>query len=128
MANYAQAVLNAMKLIEKGETPQAAWEKATIKLFGEGTSGQKKGCPKNAFLGLCEEGKIKGVRKGTYLVNSTLNKNKRYVLAALELLKKEQSIPEDQKAFWQRVPDTPNSENGQLDVLFTLAKKGFINW
>ena len=32
-----------------------------IEIFGEGNASQKKGCPRNTFLGLCEEGlRIKG--------------------------------------------------------------------
>jgi hypothetical protein len=75
-------------------------------------------------LGLCEEGLVKGVPKGIYIDN----KNKRYALAALELLKKEQAIPEVKIAFWRRVPGTTKSMNGQLDVLFALAEAGYIDW
>jgi hypothetical protein len=77
-----------------------------------------------ALLGLCEEGFVKGVPKGSYFANSATNKNKQYTLAALELLKQEQAIPGNRRIFWQRVPGTPDAMNGQLDVLFTLVKNG----
>jgi hypothetical protein len=128
MSRYAKAALNAVKRIENGARPQLAWENATIELFGKGSSFQRRGCQKGAFLGLCEEGLVKGVPKGSYLANSAANKNKRYTLAALELLKQEQAIPKDRRIFWQRVPGTPDAMNGQLDVLFTLAEAGYIDW
>lgn len=34
-------------------------------IFGESTS-QRKGCPKGVYLGLCEEGLVKGIPKGKY--------------------------------------------------------------
>jgi hypothetical protein len=127
MTKYAQAALLAAKTAQGGTNAALAWEEATIKIFGKGTASQKKGCPKGAFLGLCEEGLVEGVDAGTYLANGAKNKSKRYALAALELLKKERSIPENRNAFWQRVPGTPNAHNGQLDVLFALVEEGFIN-
>jgi hypothetical protein len=45
---------------------------ATKEIFGEGTWGQIKGCPKNTFLGLCEEGIVKGVNKGNYLIRKKI--------------------------------------------------------
>jgi hypothetical protein len=128
MTKYAEAALNAVKRIENGETPQLAWENATIEVFGKGTASQEKGCPKGAFLGLCEKGLVKGVCPGSYLTNSATNKNKRYALAALEQLKKEQAIPGNRRIFWQKVPGTPDAMNGQLDVLFVLIEAGYIDW
>jgi hypothetical protein len=128
MSRYAKATLNAVKRIENGETPPLAWENATVELFGKGSSFQRRGCQKGAFLGLCEEGCVKGVPKGSYLATRAANKNKQYALAALKLLKQEQAIPEDWRAFWQKVPGTTKSMNGQLDVLFVLAEAGYIDW
>ncbi|WP_396020888.1 DUF6979 family protein [Clostridium estertheticum] len=36
--------------------PREARKIVSIGLFGEGTSSQRKKCPKSYFLGLCEEG------------------------------------------------------------------------
>ena len=35
-------------------------------VFMDSKSSQEKGCPKSAFLGLCEEGFIKEISKGKY--------------------------------------------------------------
>jgi hypothetical protein len=115
-----------MKLIEKGETPQAAWEKATIVLFGEGTSGQKKGCPKNAFLGLCEAGLII-CREKTLQCNSPDkpdSKNKGYASKAVELIREDRSNMNNKTVLWQKI--TTVKYNQQLDVVFALIEKGYI--
>ena len=51
-----------------------------MKMFGEATTAQIKGCPKNAFLGLCEEGLVVDIEKGYYTERSTSHKNKDYAI------------------------------------------------
>ena len=85
MGKYGQAALNAIVLLNsrKAVDPQDAWEKATAALFGKGTSSQKKSCPKDAFLGLCDSGLIKGMSSP----NSTSSvDNKAYSVTAAQLL------------------------------------------
>lgn len=52
MNKYAQTALKAAHYVELGEEPLKACEEASRELFKIGSSAQKKGCPKNAFLGL----------------------------------------------------------------------------
>ena len=92
MNKYGLAAVKAAELLSsdyKGESPNKAWDIATSELFGKGTSSQMKVCPKNAFLGLCEEGLIKGVTQGNY-TNS--KKNKDYATRAVEYLIKNPDI------------------------------------
>lgn len=85
MIKYAQTALEAVRLIkEENISPVDAWEKAVKIIFSDSISSPKKGCQKNTFLGLCEEGKIKGVERGNY-TNS--KDNKRYALEAIKNLK-----------------------------------------
>ena len=57
--NYEKITLDAIKYCrEEKLAPKIAWEKATE---GYLENIRKKACPKNAFLGLCETGKIKGI-------------------------------------------------------------------
>lgn len=63
MKKYAQSAINAVHLVHTtGALPADAWDQATSELFGQGTAGQVKGCPRNAFLGLCEARLIRGPR------------------------------------------------------------------
>jgi hypothetical protein len=65
---YGDAALEAVKLlnITKSLNPEEAWDIVTQKIFGKDTPAQKKRCPQNTFLAICETGKIKGVMRGTY--------------------------------------------------------------
>ena len=54
---YASSAITAAKLVgEKNLTPVDAWARAVVKKFPDSISSQLKGCPKNAFLGLCDDG------------------------------------------------------------------------
>lgn len=130
MNKYGQAALIATKLIEdkQASTPMDAWNIATTETCGEGTWGQKKGCPKNAFLGLCEEGLVKGIPKGIYTQRSNSQKNKGYVIKAVELLKVNQALAEDMKALWEAVMDGKvMSHNYQMDVVIAMWENGLID-
>lgn len=68
MNKYGKIAIDAVKLLrdKKIYDPKEAWEKSSIKYFKESSSSQKKGCPRNAFLGLCVVGLIRVVKKGDY--------------------------------------------------------------
>ncbi|MCR8633919.1 DUF6979 family protein [Paenibacillus radicis (ex Xue et al. 2023)] len=129
MNKYAQATLIATKLIENNQasTPLEAWNIATTETCGEGTWAQKKGCPKNAFLGLCEAGLVKGISKGIYTERSNSQKNKGYAIKAVELLRENPELAEDLKVLWETVMDGKvMSHNYQMDVVVSLWKHGLI--
>ncbi|WP_052380253.1 MULTISPECIES: hypothetical protein [unclassified Pseudoalteromonas] len=60
-SNYAFAVEQQTET-----TPQYAWASEALTVFPTQSSSRVKGCPKSAFLGLCELGTVKGVAKGKY--------------------------------------------------------------
>ena len=64
MNKYGRAAVDAVVIIKDGHLsdPIAAWEKAMQTIFSKGTASQKKRCPRNTFLGLCEDGMINGVK------------------------------------------------------------------
>ncbi|RXT00973.1 hypothetical protein [Ammoniphilus sp. CFH 90114] len=126
MGSYGKAAGRAVQYLHSNQyTPREAWNRATIELFGEGTSRQQKGCPRGAFLGLCEEGLIKGVEQGKY---SHSLKNKHYAVMAVELLKMNMDLINDKKKLWNLVTNESGiSQNHQLDVVISLWKEGYIN-
>ncbi|WP_406795781.1 MULTISPECIES: DUF6979 family protein [Brevibacillus] len=107
------------KLIDSNQTatPQEAWEKASTKLFGAGTHGQKKGCPKGAFLRLCEEGFIRGIEAGKH--TKSLDNSAAYALQAAELLVKEPTLSQSPSILWKAI-NVLKSHNSQIDVLISL--------
>ena len=79
----ATVTLNAANLSADKKTGQVeAWERCAKNEFSNSESSANKSCPKNAFLGLCDAGKIKGISVGEYS-DSKLNKS--YALSAVEI-------------------------------------------
>lgn len=125
MNKYGQAAIKAVELIvsKRESTPEAAWEMATIEIFGDGTS-QSKGCPRSIFLALCETGKVKGINSGVY---TSAKQNKAYALKALELLNDDSSLSSDTKILWNKVQSgVVKKHNSQMDVVLALWSEGFI--
>jgi hypothetical protein len=86
MNAYGRAAIKAVQFqhSKKVLDPSSAWSKATCQIFGKGTSSQKKSCARDAYLGLCEAGLVKGIRPGAY---TTSIQNKRYAIKAVQLLR-----------------------------------------
>jgi hypothetical protein len=123
---YGRAAVMAVGLIEaaEAESPRDAWDQATTSLFRAGTATQKKGCPRCAFLGLCEEGLVKGVCGGDY---TTSTKNKQYAVDAVALLRRQPALADRPRQLWMRVmKGIPKTHNGQMDVVTALWKHGLI--
>lgn len=55
MNKYARTAILAAKYVQIGNSPGQAWKKASCEVFAPGSASQKKGCPKNAFIGLYGE-------------------------------------------------------------------------
>jgi hypothetical protein len=88
---------------------------------------KKKGCPKNTFLGLCEEGIVKGIKRGVYLKNSESNLNKLYALTGVRLLSINPNLT--RRELWIMVEEKLNinkNHNSQMDVVIALWEKKMI--
>ncbi|MFZ3579988.1 DUF6979 family protein [Virgibacillus sp. DJP39] len=128
MGKYGQAALKAVNLIKinREENPIVAWQSATTEIFGEGTSSQRKACPKSTFLGLCEEGFISEVKPGNYSTRKG-SKNKDYGIKAIQLLKKQPSLSNDAKQLWDKVLEGEiKKPNSQMDVVISLWENDLI--
>ena len=125
MNKYGDAAVRAVKLYGRlAASPQEAWDKATTDLFGVASSSQEKGCPRGAFLGLCEEGLLSGFPKGRY---TRSNKNKEYALHALRLLRNRQDLANDLDGLWRAVMNgTQKQHNSQMDVVVALWVSGLL--
>ncbi len=86
-------------------------------------SSQEKGCLKNTFLGLCEEGLVKGIPKGNYTKSV---KNKEYALKAIEILKQNTQTTFSAKELWQKLELGDKSHNSQMNVILALWENELI--
>lgn len=126
MGRYGRAAESAAKLLAKqhGLSPRDAWNSAVIAEFGDSKSLQTKGCPRDSFLALCELGVIKSCAQGTYTRSV---KNKSYVVRALDALRLNPALASDEAALWRlSTGGAKKTLNGQMDVVTTLFRSGFI--
>lgn len=127
MTNYAQAAIRAVKICREhpGSDPVAAWETAVASLVSS-NAGRVKSCPRCTFLGLCEEGLVSGISAARYLPQRN-NKNARYAVAAVALLRENPSLTHDLKALWRMVMAGESKEvNGQMAIVVALWNAGLI--
>jgi hypothetical protein len=124
MANrYGEAALMAARQESPaGVDPVARWEGAMKKLYPTSSTAQKKGCPRGAFLGLCEEGLVKGIPAGRY---TPPNDNKAYAVRAAALL-----IEGKQRwstsALWKAVAKPSKTHDSQMDIVLALWNNDLI--
>ena len=122
MNKYAEVTLKATRMLET-YSPQEAWTMASQKVFPHSLASRNKGCPKSVFLGLCEEGLVRGATVGNY-TRSKLNKQ--YALKALDLLQNNTDLSLDVNALWKLI--VPNKKsNSQMDVVIALWNNNLIN-
>jgi hypothetical protein len=127
MGKYGAAAVMAANLYTKGSasSPKDAWNSAVTKTFPNSKSSQTKGCPRNSFLGLCESGAVSGIPAGEYCLSE---KNKRYALKALRLLKQSPNLSNNEKVLWQLVMEGEQKvQNHQMDVVVSLWNARLIN-
>ena len=122
MNKYAEVALKATDMLAM-YSPQDAWTMASQKVFPHSLASRNKGCPKSVFLGLCEEGLVRGATVGNY-TRSILNKQ--YAIKALRLLKDNTNLSSDVGTLWKLVVQGKQS-NSQMDVVITLWNNNLIN-
>ncbi|WP_308992758.1 hypothetical protein QLS71_016155 [Mariniflexile litorale] len=118
MNKYGTAAINAA--IED-KNPIESW-KIAVKDF-DSESAKVKGCPKNTFLGLCEDGLIKGIPKGNYTKSI---KNKEYAINATKIIKNNPNKSFSPKELWEKLDLGDKRHNAQMDVVLALWEHGLI--
>jgi hypothetical protein len=125
MANrYGEAAIMATRQGPSANiNPIARWESAMERLYPTSLAARKKGCPRAAFLGLCEEGLVKGIPAGEYTKSKD---DKAYAVLAAGLLM-DATQRWSRSTLWKAVTkDAVEQENGQMDVVLALWNNGLI--
>jgi len=92
-------------------------------LYPTSPAAQGKIRPRGAFLGLCEEGLVKGIPAGQYTASKD---DKAYAVRAAALLA-EGTQKWSRSTLWQAVTNDPEKvHNSQMDVVLALWKNGLI--
>ena len=127
---YGSVAIRAVKLAQGGMDPVQAWKKSAEEEFpsqpsSRVPSSRVKGCPKSAFLGLAEDGLIRGVPRGNYTNSCS---SKRYAVEAVKLLRTSPCLEKNKTELWNRVThNQPKARNQQMDVVLALWKAGLIS-
>lgn len=127
MAKYGDAAIAAVRSVQSGRTrtPQQAWDDAVQAIFPGKIASQKKGCPRGTFLGLCEDGFVRGIPPGNY---SRSQLNKGYAIESVNLLRQNPNLARDSVKLWSTIQRGEEKvENGQMDVVLSLWSIGAIN-
>jgi hypothetical protein len=120
---YGEVAIIAAKA--KGNTKEN-WKTEVKKAFSDSISSQKKSCPKSAFLGLCEEGLVKGIPEGKYTRSID---NKAYAVKAIDILRSNTKTTYTPKELWAKVKIELSIEiphNSQMDVVLALWENDYI--
>lgn len=126
MGKFGEAAIRAVNLVSQDDalSPVDAWKKAVGEFFPGSKHQRRKGCPRDAFLGLCEMGVVRGIRAGSY---TTSEKNKGYAVRALAALRSDPSLVEHKTRLWAiALEGADKEENKQMDVLVTLWREGLV--
>ena len=96
MYKYGTIAVCAAKKVREGNglCPISAWKTSAEDIFPEQEASREKSCPRTAFLGLAQEGLIRGIQPGSY-TTSTLNK--KYAVEAVKLLRTSPDLSDDRK-------------------------------
>lgn len=125
---YGDVAVAAAKMCNSNKLdPCEAWVLAAQNGFPTSPSSQKKGCPRGAFLGLCNEGLVRGVSKGKYS-RSVLNSC--YAVTAVEILQTLDGQRLDRNELWDAVMAKTGKQiqhNYQMDVVLALWDKQLID-
>lgn len=131
MQRFGEVALKAWEKATRSNDPKRAWEEASTEMCGEGTSMQKKGCPREAFLGLCEAGLVKDIRGGGGYTRS--ESSKQYATKAVEILRlgDDPNLVSDRNRLWRRVlrelkMQEYKEHNGQMDVVLSLWRARLV--
>jgi hypothetical protein len=124
MGQYGRVALLARELyLQKvAETPREAWRQAAASIITSDTS-RVKGCPRDAFLGLCSAGLVNGIPPGDY---TRSEENKRYALTAVAKLQVTPSIATDKHSLWVAVAGESKGANSQMDVVIALWQSDML--
>lgn len=119
---YGERVIRARKklIANTCENPMDAW-RVTISELTDSRSVRDEGCPRDTFLGLCEQGLILGINCGEY---SNSIKNKEYALNAVEVLR-QNPRPLKPLELWHKIGNQI-VHNGQMDVVLALWESDLL--
>jgi hypothetical protein len=132
MGKYGETAVRAVELLHGSQrTAEDAWRQAAAEIFPDAHEARRKTCPREAFLGLCRRGLVRGIQPDR-CTPSDAGKNRAYAASAVEMIAREPSLANESRTeLWRRVmqdvgADPEKKHNQQLDVVLALYSKGLL--
>ena len=125
MEQYGRVAVEAARILIEDTVlmPVAAWDGAASKITAS-QSSRDKGCPRGAFLGLCEAGLLEGIDPSG---GESGGLNGQYAVRSVKALRFNPSLQYDRVELWrQSCLDRRKAHNGQMDVVIGLLRAGFL--
>lgn len=127
MSVYGDTAVAAANSYAQGKDPRQCWEQS-VTHFTSSKESRKKACPRSAFLGLCQEGYVRGIPKGSYI--SPGCRNDKYAVVAAKAVLKDNNKKYSKSELWGKVtetyPESAKNQNGQMDVVLALKEHGLL--
>ena len=123
---YGRVAVEATRLLiaDTTLTAAAAWDAAASRITTSQAS-RDKGCPRGAFLGLCEAGLLQGVCPSG---GDGGGLNGQYAVRAAKALRINPGLQYDRMELWhQSCLDRRKAHNGQMDVVVGLSQSGLLS-
>ncbi|MFJ5437875.1 DUF6979 family protein [Pectobacterium brasiliense] len=124
---YGRTAVAVVRNHANGQNPRESWENE-ISLLTDLKSIREKGCPKSAFLGLCEAGYVNGIPAKKYLLRG--GKNKGYAIAGAKVVLAHAAKIYQPEDLWliikESIPARPDKYNQQMHVVLALKDAGLL--
>ena len=122
-SKYGLIAVQAARRCRSGQSAEGAWKQAAADVFPDQPASRAKGCPKCAFVGLVEAGRIIGVPRDSDLPPRTHNAE--YAVTAADILASTPGRDRTPTELWRDVMgDRVKQHNSQMDVVLALWKNG----
>lgn len=131
MTQFSEVAIQVVKKFQCGNSqldPVTEWDAIANQII-QSQSSVEKGCPKDAFLGLCDSGCVTGIPAGNYTKST---ENKKYTIQGIILIRKRPSLSTySPQALWEEVMTSLNMDknkthNGQMNIVLDLWNHGYI--
>jgi hypothetical protein len=133
MGKYGSTAVRTAGLLRGGcESADEAWQSVAGEVFDDAPDARDKACPREAFLGLCAAGLVRGVSPGT-CPEPSRSPNRRYSITAVRLLAADPDLARGSKiGLWRRVlrelgMDPKKKPNEQMEVVLALWEQGLLD-
>ncbi|MGM3225705.1 DUF6979 family protein [Dickeya zeae] len=124
---YGPTAVAVIRKYVNGQELRECWARE-IALLTEYKSAREKPCPRTAFLGLCEDGYVKGIAPKKYLLRK--GKNKDYAIAGAKIILNHFEKEYLPKELWvmikETIPTRPDTYNKQMHVVLALKDEGLL--